>query len=137
MTSGVAPNDPVLEAAFRAALVHQSVIVAAIAPALLLGYALMRRRLGRASGGWSPAEPPARRFLRASFGILWIIDGILQAQPEMAAGLPSQVAAPGAAASPGWVQAVVDAGGTVWSYHPVQAAAAATWIQLGLGLWLL
>jgi cytochrome oxidase Cu insertion factor (SCO1/SenC/PrrC family) len=72
-----------------------------------------------------------------SFGILWIIDGILQAQPRMAAGLPSQVAAPSAAASPGWVQAVVDAGGTIWSYHPVQAAAAATWIQLGLGVWLL
>jgi cytochrome oxidase Cu insertion factor (SCO1/SenC/PrrC family) len=72
-----------------------------------------------------------------SFGLLWIIDGILQAQPEMAAGLPSQVAAPAAGASPGWVQAVVNAGGTIWSYHPVQAAAAATWIQLGLGVWLL
>lgn len=140
MTSGVNTNDPVLEAAFRAALLQQCGIVLAIALALLLAYGLLRRRrlaAGQAPDTLAEAEATARRFLRISFGILWIIDGILQAQPEMAAGLPSQVAAPSAAASPGWVRAVVDAGGTVWSYHPVQAAAAATWIQLGLGLWLL
>jgi cytochrome oxidase Cu insertion factor (SCO1/SenC/PrrC family) len=145
MTSGVNTNDPVLEAAFRAALLHQGFIVLAIALALLLAYGLLRRRpaaagllaSGRAGDQAATAEPSARRFLRMSFGLLWIIDGILQAQPEMAAGLPSQVAAPAAGASPGWVQAVVNAGGTVWSYHPVQAAAAATWIQLGLGVWLL
>src|SRR5581483_4290292 len=39
--------------------------------------------------------------------------------------------------SPGWVRGVVNWGGTVWSYHPVQAGAAAVWIQVGIGLWLL
>ena len=33
------------------------------------------------------AEPSARRFLRISLGILWIMDGLLQAQPKMPAGL--------------------------------------------------
>jgi cytochrome oxidase Cu insertion factor (SCO1/SenC/PrrC family) len=142
MTSGVNTNDPVLEAAFRAAVLQQCGIAVAIFLALMLAYGLLRRRA--AVAGPQPAadkadswEPAARRFLRISFGILWVIDGILQAQPDMAAGLPSQVAEPGAAASPGWVQAVVNAGGTIWAFHPVQSAAATVWIQLGLGLWLL
>jgi cytochrome oxidase Cu insertion factor (SCO1/SenC/PrrC family) len=83
------------------------------------------------------AEPRARRLLRIGFGTLWIIDGILQAQPRMVGGLPSQVIEPSAAASPRWVQDVVNAGGTIWSFHPVQAASAAVWIQVGLGLWLI
>ncbi len=55
----------------------------------------------------------------------------------MAAGLPSQVIAPAAASSPHWVQHVVNWAGTSWSYHPIQAATAAVWIQVGIGLWLL
>ena len=27
--------------------------------------------------------------------------------------------------------------GTTWSYHPMQAGAAAVWIQIGIGVWLL
>jgi cytochrome oxidase Cu insertion factor (SCO1/SenC/PrrC family) len=68
---------------------------------------------------------------------LWIFDGVLQAQPKMAGGLPSQVIAPVAAASPDWVQQVVNFGGTIWSYHPVQAAASAVWIQVGIGVWMI
>jgi cytochrome oxidase Cu insertion factor (SCO1/SenC/PrrC family) len=55
----------------------------------------------------------------------------------MAVGLPSQVIEPTAASSPGWVQHLVNWAGTAWSYHPVQAGAAAVWIQVGIGLWLL
>jgi cytochrome oxidase Cu insertion factor (SCO1/SenC/PrrC family) len=68
---------------------------------------------------------------------LWIIDGVLQAQPQMAGGLPARVIQPSAAASPRWVQHLVNFGGTIWSFHPVQAAASAVWIQVGLGLWLI
>jgi cytochrome oxidase Cu insertion factor (SCO1/SenC/PrrC family) len=35
------------------------------------------------------------------------------------------------------VQHLVNWAGTAWSYHPVQAGAAAVWIQVGIGLWLL
>ena len=55
----------------------------------------------------------------------------------MAGGLPSEVVQPSAAASPAWVQDVVNAGGTIWSFHPIAAAAAAVWIQIGVGLWLI
>jgi cytochrome oxidase Cu insertion factor (SCO1/SenC/PrrC family) len=75
--------------------------------------------------------------LRVGFGLLWILDGFLQAQPKMAVGLPSQVIQPVAANSPAWVQHLVNWGGTVWSYHPIQAGAASVWIQVGIGAWLL
>ena len=85
----------------------------------------------------APAEPRARRLLRIGFGLIWVFDGILQAQPKMAAGMPSQVIEPTAANSPAWVQHLVNCGGTIWSYHPVQAGASAVWIQVGIGLWLI
>jgi cytochrome oxidase Cu insertion factor (SCO1/SenC/PrrC family) len=144
MTSGLNTNDPTLVAAFRAALLHQLAVIVVVCLVLLLAYWLLRaRRAAAASLPTSPrpgvrtAEPKARRFLRISFGILWIIDGILQLQPQMAGGLPSEVVQPSAAASPHWVQDVVNAGGTVWSFHPVEAAAAAVWIQIGAGVWLI
>jgi cytochrome oxidase Cu insertion factor (SCO1/SenC/PrrC family) len=82
-------------------------------------------------------EARARRLLRVGFGVLWIFDGILQAQPKMAGGLASQVIEPTAAASPAWVQHLVNWGGTIWSYHPIQAGAASVWIQVGIGAWLI
>ncbi len=70
------------------------------------------------------------------FGNLWLFDAFLQAQPKMAVGLPSLVIEPSAASSPAWVQHLVNWAGTTWSYHPVQAGAAAVWIQAGLGIWM-
>ena len=92
---------------------------------------------GDAGRGETMAEPAWRQLLRVGFGIIWIFDGLLQAQPAMAVGLPSQVIQPAAAASPGWVQHLVNWAGTGWSYHPIQAGAAAVWIQIGIGVWLL
>ena len=92
-------------------------------------------RAGRGPG-W-PAEARGRWLLRVGFGLIWILDGILQAQPKMAGGLAAQVIEPTAAASPGWVQHLVNWGGTSWSYHPIQAGAASVWIQVGIGAWLI
>ena len=97
-----------------------------------------RRQAGPAvSPAATLAEPAWRQVLRIGFGLLWVFDGILQAQPKMAIGLPSQVIQPAAASSPHWVQHVVNWAGTSWSYHPMQAGAAAVWIQIGIGIWLL
>jgi hypothetical protein len=58
---------------------------------------------GRTPGSPLPvlAEPAWRQLLRIGFGLLWIFDGVLQAQPKMAIGLPSQVIEPIAAGSRG------------------------------------
>jgi cytochrome oxidase Cu insertion factor (SCO1/SenC/PrrC family) len=149
MNSGVNVNDPTVIAAFKAALLHQGLIALLIFGLLGVAWITVRAWLpaaaqgdnpqGTASGSRAPAqaEPSWRQVLRIGFGLLWVFDGILQAQPKMAIGLPSQVIQPTAASSPHWVQHLVNWAGTNWSYHPMQAGAAAVWIQIGIGVWLL
>jgi cytochrome oxidase Cu insertion factor (SCO1/SenC/PrrC family) len=55
----------------------------------------------------------------------------------MPLGLPQGVLAPTADGAPHWVHQVVGFAVTTWSNHPVTAAAATVWVQLGLGLGLL
>jgi cytochrome oxidase Cu insertion factor (SCO1/SenC/PrrC family) len=141
MTSGLNVEDPTVVTAFRAALAHQGLIALLIFAALSLTWVAVRKPSPEREGGRLAViggdELAAHRVLRIGFGLLWLLDGVLQAQPGMAAGLPSQVIQPAADSSPGWVQHLVNWAGTTWSYHPVQAGAAAVWIQAGIGLWLL
>jgi cytochrome oxidase Cu insertion factor (SCO1/SenC/PrrC family) len=158
MNTGLNPADPTLVAAFRSALLHQGAIALLILAFLWLAWATfrtwrltgskaasaeaaesgstgIRAAFGIGSGG--PPEAKGRRLLRIGFGLIWIFDGILQAQPKMAGGLAAQIIQPTAAASPTWVQHVVNWGGTIWSYHPITSGAASVWIQIGIGLWLI
>jgi cytochrome oxidase Cu insertion factor (SCO1/SenC/PrrC family) len=159
MNSGLNPADPTLVAAFRSALLHQGAIALLVIAFLWLVWASVRawrqprppagggsaggtRPAGVKLAGWArrsvgQAEARGRWLLRVGFGTIWIFDGILQAQPKMAGGLASQVIEPVAAASPTWVQHLVNWGGTIWSYHPIQAGAASVWIQIGIGAWLI
>jgi cytochrome oxidase Cu insertion factor (SCO1/SenC/PrrC family) len=144
MNSGLSPADPTLVAAFRSALLHQGLIALLVTAFLGLLWATARvwrpataRTAPRAGVSTRSGEPRGRLVLRVGFGLLWVLDGILQAQPKMAGGLAAQVIEPAASSSPAWVQHLVNWGGTVWSFHPVTAAAAAVWIQAGIGAWLL
>ena len=141
MNSGLNVDDPTVVAAFRAALLHQGLIILAIFAVLSIAWVAVRRppAVGAAGARVRAAlpEPAGRRVLRIGFGLLWLLDGVLQAQPGMAAGMPSQVIEPTASSSPSWVQHLVNWAGTTWSYHPIQAGAATVWIQVGIGLWLL
>jgi len=148
MNSGVNINDPTVVAAFKSALLHQGIIALLIFGILGLAWLTVRAwwpapaQAGEQAGpgvqpAAAPAEPTWRQLLRIGFGLIWIFDGVLQAQPKMAIGLPSQVIQPTAASSPHWVQHVVNWAGTTWSYHPMQAGASAVWIQVGIGVWIL
>lgn len=114
MNSGLSPSDPTLVAAFRSALLHQGAIAILMLVFLWLLWAAARTWRPAASPGTGgatagePAEARARWLLRTGFGVLWIFDGILQAQPKMAGGLATQVMEPIAASSPGWVQHLVN-----------------------------
>ncbi len=146
---GGAPQsgNSVIVSAFHAELFHQLLVVLLIGAVCAIAFNVIRTvqyRQLRAQGGPTPVvtvhvttEPVARRVLRIGFGSLWILDGLLQLQSAMPLGLPSNVIQPSAAASPQWVQHVVNSGVSIWSNHPIQAASSAVWIQLGLGLWLI
>ena len=148
MAHGVPTNDPVVGDAFRSALDHQFIVVLLLATLLAIVWNTVRTlRFRRAvTGGtlgvplsdpWPYPEPAARRLLRISFGVIWIFDGILQTQGSMPLGLTGQVITPAASSSPGWVQHLVNSGVTIWNNHPVSAAAATVWIQVGIGVFLL
>ena len=83
------------------------------------------------------AEPGARLFLRIAFGLLWIADGLLQAQPKMPAGFVGDILGPGVASGPGWFGDLVAPVARAWTRHPVVADAATVWIQVGVGLLIL
>jgi hypothetical protein len=144
MTGGQGPAGPALAEAFKAALLNQGVLALLIFAILAIAWVACRELLpARARIRLSArqqartAEPAGRRIIRIGFGVLWVFDAILQGQPAMPGGLTSQVIAPAAGSSPGWVRELVHWGSVGWSYHPVQDAAAAVWIQLGVGVWLL
>ena len=131
---------------FHNALVLQGGVIFLVLVGLILGWNLLRSlqyrravaRGERYPGPRPPArtEPVARHVLRLGFGVLWMLDGLLQLQPGMPLGMPTDVLQPAAAGSPGWVQSVVGFAVTTWSRHPSEAAASVVWIQLGIGLLL-
>ena len=154
MSSGLSTNNPAIVSAFQAALLHQGLLVLLIVALVAAAWNVLRsaqyRRAtssgaGSASGSGtsvlassrSGPEPAGRRLLRVSFGLLWILDGILQGQSLMPLGMVPQVVQPASAGSPSWAVHLVNAGTAVWDLHPVAAAAAAVWVQVGIGLWLL
>jgi cytochrome oxidase Cu insertion factor (SCO1/SenC/PrrC family) len=142
MGSTLQLNNPTVVAAFRAALIHQGIIALLIFFLLAMLWVSVREwvpgsrtSFGSPAGG-RPAEPRGRQLIRIGFGVLWILDGLLQAQPAMPLGLATNVTEPSADGAPGWVRGLVDFAAQGWTYHPVNAAAAAVWIQIGIGIWL-
>jgi hypothetical protein len=135
--AGLNENNPTIVAAFHTALLHQGLLVLLILAVAGLTLNALRslgfRRTSNAGvpdartslSGHGTPEPLARRFLRISFGLAWLFDGVLQAQSSMPLGMFPHRIQPTAAASPAWVQHIVNAGATIWTYHPVQVAAAA------------
>ncbi len=148
MGKSLSSSNTLIVDAFHHALWLQFLIVLAIGALLAVVRSALRARqfagtrpsIGSESVVQSPApvhEPTGRRVLRVGFGLLWILDGILQGQSAMPLSLPSQVLQPAAAGSPSWLVHLVTFGANAWSDHPVTAAAAAVWIQVGVGLLLL
>ena len=140
-------GNSIIVNAFHSALTRQGLLIFVVLLVLVVAWNALRsvqyRRAAASGIPWPPPprllapEPVARRVLRVGFALIWVFDGLLQAQASMPTGLATQVLRPAAATSPGWVQHLVDFGATTWALHPVPAAAATVWIQVGIGVFLL
>ena len=148
MSRTINTGNSLIVSSFHSALLHQLLIILLVAAICAIGFNVVRtvqwRHLKDEGVRSFPSpthtatpEPLARQVVRVGFGCLWILDGLLQLQSAMPLGLGSSVIQPSATTSPTWVQHLVNNGVTIWSNHPVEAAAAAVWIQLGIGVWLL
>jgi cytochrome oxidase Cu insertion factor (SCO1/SenC/PrrC family) len=147
MGGTISSSNPLILAAFESALRHQSLIVLVLfliaATAWVWPYTApkpkpdVEHEVESAPPATELGEHPARKFLRISFGLLWIFDGFLHPHQPLPWALPPQVAPPAAASSPGWVQHLVNNGVLIWLRHPIPAAASAVWIQVGIGVLLL
>lgn len=108
---------------------------ALVVGALLWTY--FSRRATEPSSDSEFAEPSGRRFLRLGFGLLWIADGLLQAQPRMPAGFVPADIDPQLQAGPDWLASLVAPLLRAWTRHPVVADVAVVWLEIGIGLLLL
>ncbi|HVC21854.1 MAG TPA: SCO family protein [Candidatus Dormibacteraeota bacterium] len=83
------------------------------------------------------ADIPARVFLRRTLGIIWIVDGLLQAQPAMPGGFAKNVVAPMAAGQPHILANLLNWEVYFWQAHPLDLAVATVFIQVGIGVAIL
>ena len=124
---------------------HALLVALAVQAAVILGCAVVgsilriRWQAGRPAASSSPtvAEPSARRFLRICLGLLWILDGLLQAQPAMPSGFLPTMVSPALAGQPQWLTSLAGPLVRAWTHHPVGADAITVWLQIGLGVLIL
>jgi hypothetical protein len=85
-----------------------------------------------------PRRPLTRRHLQILLGILWLLDGALQAQPYMfTRGFGEQIIAPTGQGQPGFVSGPVHLGATIIAAHPVAWNVLFAGVQLLVGVGLL
>ena len=107
--------------------------------ALVEGGRVFWARSGRSEPGSAepPAAPPGMSFLRVALGSLWVLDGVLQAQPTMPRGFAAGILAPVAQGQPGWLTGLLSTEEAIWRAHPVHFTVATVLIQVGIGVAIL
>ena len=93
----------------------------------LTGFEPSRRLASRlADKRWMTRDPHSEgsrtKFLRVAFGVIWIIDGVLQLRPSMPGGLVTQVADPSLLGAPSWINDIANPFLSLWNNHPKSAA---------------
>ncbi len=136
--NNVSLDNPIVVSLFHHSVYVESVYwIIAIALAVLLGATLLRRlnTFNLSKGGLN--EPRARTYLRLAFGVIWVVDGILQFQPGMPLGLANDVVKPTIAGAPTWLHPLMYSSIHLWNAHPIALATGTAWIQMGIGLGLI
>lgn len=111
---------------------------------LLITILLARRpltQLGRVRpDAMGPADRESVQFRNAlayALGLLWLLDGVLQAQPLMVNHFVGGALVPLLSSQPGFLRATLTLGIHLWSLSPIWLNALAVWIQVLIGVTLL
>jgi hypothetical protein len=78
-----------------------------------------------------------RRWLAWGLGGLWLLDGLLQAQPLMVTRFIGGFLVPLLGGQPGWLQVLIQSGIRIWGLSPIWWNVLATYIQVLIGVGLL
>jgi hypothetical protein len=140
---GMNPNAYSLSNALIVALFRHALFVTGllrltvIAMVIMFALALSRRILHFNLSPEGVNEPRSRTYLRWSFGVIWLVDGILQFQVSMPLGLANNVVRPLETNTPAWLHSLMNHGILLWNSHPINLAVGVAWLQVGIGLTLL
>jgi cytochrome oxidase Cu insertion factor (SCO1/SenC/PrrC family) len=136
--SSISLTNSLVNSLFRHNAFETSVSwIIGVALLLLIGASLLRRVNTFNVSTEGLGEPRSRTYLRIAFGVIWLIDGILQFQASMPLGLANGVVAPAASGTPSWLHSVMFDGIGIWNNHPIALAVGTAWIQVGIGVLLI
>lgn len=76
----------------------------------------------------------ARQILYWGFGGLWVLAGLLQAQPAMSTEFAPHYLVPNLNGQPFWLFNLMESGIVLWARHPIFWDTVAVWLQLGIGI---
>lgn len=137
------PLSPVVLKVFYTLLLKQAALVIFLAVVVWL---LVRNRAWgrRLVAAWTPADAEqaqtmpsirkAQKWLAFGLGGLWIIDGLLQAQPAMSNQFISNLVEPLISQLPGALPQLLQPPLYIWTLHPVLFDSLAVWVQVLLGM---
>ncbi len=131
-------TNPFVVALFRhTSLVVLTVWIGIVAVAILIAAAALGgiSRFNLSSAGLGEAR--SRTYLRVGFGLLWLVDGLLQFQPSMPLGLSNNVVAPMSRGTPSVLRTLIEHAVNLWNSHPITLASGVAWLEIGLGVLLL
>jgi len=126
-------------------LLGELAVVVAVVIAIMVGRSVWRAAPGMTRER-TPEEPAgipaagssrARLVLRRAIGSLWIVDGLLQAQPSMPNGFAANVLTASLHGQPWWMANVLTWEIYLWQAHPIPLAAATVLVQIGIGAMIL
>lgn len=87
-----------------------------------------------ANRGDDLSTSPRIRFLRRSFGILWLLDGLFQLRPAMPGGFVANVAQPATTGLPGPLVLFVDSILRIWNAQPTKVDLITAFVQISIGI---
>lgn len=99
--------------------------------------AVVRRLRQHLESDVDTAFPSAYYGLLRGLGALWLLDGLLQAQPLMITRFIGGFLAPLIQGQPAFLRSLIDVGIRVWGINPVVWNECSTWIQIAIGFFLL